>query len=286
MRGVLKSEIWKSFHNGYFVGAIIVGLCIVVINILENVIRTRELSELLLDCLNKGLPISRSYEGFSLFISWIAVRPTGFGSNIFFFIWPILAAMPFGWSYTQDRYSGLYNQIVTKTNLVYYYISKYIATFLSGGIAIAFPLFIDLLLTALICPYCIPDVTMSLMPITNVTFLSEVYYSDPWLYAAIWCLLDFLWGGVTAAVCLCIGMRMKSSIIIVISPFIIYLFIDFILSLISSVLEKKQFFSIMQLPRAASTVYNPYWGVTVILSVLFLLSFILGYWRFKRHELV
>lgn len=286
MRGVLKSEIWKSIHNGYFNGAIIVGLFIVAINLLESAIRTSQLTELLLDYLNKGLPVSTSYEGVSLFISWIAVHPTGLGSNVFFFIWPILAAMPYGWSYMQDRHSGLYNQMVTKTKISYYYLSKYVATFLSGGIAIAFPLCLDLILAALICPYCIPDVTMSLMPITNVTFLSELYYSKPWLYAAIWCILDFFGGGVTSCLCLCVGVHMKSSIAIIISPFIAFLLLDFILSLMSSVLETKQIFSIMQLPRAASTVYNPYWGVPVILSVLFLLSFTLGYWQVRNHELV
>lgn len=286
MRGLIKSELWKSIHNGYFNGAIIVGLCIVAINLLESAIRTNQLTELLLDYIRKGEPISTSYEGFSLFISWIAVHPTGLGSNIFFFIWPILAAMPYGWSYMQDRHTGLYNQIVTKTKISYYYLSKYIATFLSGGIAIAFPLCLDLMLTALICPFCIPNVTMSLMPIINVTFLSKLYYSNPWMYAAIWCMLDFLWGGVTSCLCFCVGTQVKSSIAISISPFVAFLLLDFILSLMSSVLETKQIFSIMQLPRAASTVYNPYWGVTTILGVLFLLSLSGGYWQVRNHELV
>ena len=282
----MKVELWKATHNKFFRRAILIGLTLTLINVAESAHRVKILTSEVVRYIAADIPVSTSIQGFSLFISWMPVHPSGLGSNIFYFIWPILAAMPYAWSYTQERHSGLYNQIVTRGCKNMYFLSKYFALFVSGGIAIALPVTLDLFLTALVCPTDVPDVTKSLIPLMNISFLSRLYYTRPWIYAVIWCCIEFLWGGVIAVACLMVGSKLRFAAAIILFPFISLVLCDFFLSIICNFFKIKQPFSTMQLARAASTAYNPYWTIPTVLCAMLILTLLMGFWQVKKDELV
>jgi len=83
--------------------------------------------------------------------------------------------MPFGWSYHQERQNGVYNQIISRSSKQTYFISKYIAVFVSGGLAVSLPLLFDLFATAMVCPYVVPTPIIPINIISDGYFLSELY---------------------------------------------------------------------------------------------------------------
>lgn len=279
----IKSELWKAFHNRYFCWTIILGVSIAAINNVENMILVSDLSPIML---NSGDNLSKSYQGFSLFINWMAVNATSVGSKIFYFIWPILAAMPFGWSYYQDRKTGLYNQLVSRSNPFVYFTSKYTAVFISGGIAVATPVLINLLINAMICPYCVPKVITSLAMVFDGNFLSELFYTQPWIYAFVWCFIDFVWGGVTACICFLIGTKPKFQVIVMLMPFIVYFIIDYLYTVFLSLTYLNLEVSPLKLAVAASANQNPEWLVVIELCLVFVITYIGGYFQVKHNELV
>ena len=191
----VKAELRKAFQNRMFLISLAVGLLACGMDVVQNALTVRRLTETMLEL--EG--ISTSPEGFSLFTQWIAVNGTTFGNIVFYFVWPILAVLPFGWSYTEERRSGLFDQIVSRVGRRTYFVSKYAAVFVSGGAAVALPVLADLLANALVCPYCVPEAVTSVTPITNGYFLSRLFFTSPWAFALLWCCVEFLWGGVTAS---------------------------------------------------------------------------------------
>ena len=208
MKNNIKTELWKAVHNRMFFVSLLIGILISIINIVENIQNTEIITELLL---HDRTGVSKSYESISLFINWIAVDAGSLGNRIYYFVWPILAAMPFGWSYYQESRNGVFRQIAYRSNPRKYFVSKYIATFVSGGLTVSIPILFNLLVNALICPYCIPKVITSLVGVFDGNFMSELFYTTPWVYAVVWCFVEFLFGGVAASFCILSGTKPRQQ---------------------------------------------------------------------------
>lgn len=286
MRTCIRTELYKAFSNKMLYIAIGIGLLISGINIIQSIINVQEYTERLLHNIAEGRAISSSYAGFSLFINWISTNLIRFSHGLFFFIWPALAAMPYSWSYSAESRNGYYNQIVVRSNAKTYFISKYIAVFVSGGFAIAVPLLFDLLANALISPYCIPDITLSIEPITNSCFLSGLYYTHPWLFAFIWCFVDFLWGGVAACTCFVVGAKIRLQVIVTLIPFVVFTLLDGLNKLLHRLTQITQTLSPINLAQPITMFSNPGWAIFSIMGALFVFSVFAGYQQVVKHELV
>ena len=281
----VRAELNKAFKNRMFLISLGIGLLICGIDVIQNALTVRSLTETMLSLDD----ISKSVEGFSLFDGWIAVNGSTFGNMVFYFVWPILAVLPFGWSYTEERKSGLFDQVVSRVGRKAYFVSKYMAVFVSGGAAVALPVLADLLVNALICPYCVPDVVTSLTPITNGYFLSRLFYTAPWVFAFVWCCVIFLWGGVIACVCLMIGMKFRHQAMALLVPFVTLILLDSVCTLLMGfdALGNGYYeLSPLQLAMAAPLSENPGWLLFSYLGFFFALTFICGYREVVKRELV
>ncbi len=279
MRSMIRIELWKAFHNKMFLSALLFGIAISAINVVENIAIVRELSPYLIGGDGTG-----GYQGFSLFVNWIAVNGTSLGNRILLFVWPILAAMPYGWSYYQERRKGAYNQVAPRCGVKVYFLSKYIAVFVSGGVVIAVPFLFNLLVNALILPYCVPKVISSLVMIFDGHFLSEVFYTSPWLHALIWCCVVFLFGGAVACLSFLAGTKPGLQVMVILSPFAVLVLIDSVLTLLRELNPLSLELSPIRMILAATPNPNPEWLIGSVFAVLLFSSMLIGYWQVKNHE--
>lgn len=278
----MKPELKKALLNKMFCFSLIIGIAICILDVIQNAEAVARLTTILE---NSDDTINKTAEGFSLFVRWIAVNGYTFGNYAFYLVWPILAAIPYGWSYAEDRKSGVYNQVVTRIGTKKYFVAKYMAVFISGGLAIAIPVLVNLLINALVCPYCVPSVVMSLTSITNGYFLSELYYSNPWSFGILWCGVEFLWGGTIAASCLAVGTKFRHQVMVVIFPFVSLLIMDALSSVLASMgLMGNIEISPLRLAQAAPDSANPTWIVFSVIGICILVSTIFGYWQVVKRE--
>lgn len=275
----IKTELWKTLHNRLFWLAIIIGIVIMSVNVFENVQRMSTYGYA-----TSGL--SGNYCGLSLFIHWIAIDGTSMGFRVLYFVWPILISIPFGWSYCQERRSGLYNQIISRCDRMTYFISKYIAVFVSGGVALALPVFLNLMVNALICPALTPNVNDYLSMVYDGNFLSQLYYTVPWLYSLIWCGMEFLWGGAVACLCFIVGAKPRLQVITILTPFVLLIVLDTICTILLSFWHCNLSLSPLNLAAASSANQNPEWLLFLEIGILIATSFIIGRWQVVKHELV
>lgn len=279
----VKTELWKSTHNPMFYAALVIGLGIALINVLENKLTGDELRPLILSGDHVG---SRSPWGFSLFLLWMPLNPTSYGTLLYSLVWPILAAMPYGWSYLRERAGGLYLQTTVRAGRTTNYLAKYAAVFVSGGLAAAFPVLCNLLASAMICPYVLPSI-MNSVQIADGYFLSELYFTAPWAYALLWCGVVFLLGGAAAGLCLLAGAGLRLQVTTMLTPFAILMGLD---GLYAFLYEREGYRDLMLSPLkmvlSVPSAPNPEWVVLAAIFLMFAAGFAGGYWQAVKHELV
>ena len=286
MTATLRTELRKALTNKMLYIAIMFGIVICGMDVFDNALKIQEFDQRISDALAYGGTGRTSHTGYSLFYLWMGMTPMTQGSNWFCLIWPVLAAMAYGWSYADERRSGLFNQIASRGNPRRYYIAKYAAVFISGGLAVAIPVLLNLLVNALVCPF--DYISPSFGLVQNINFMSALFYQNPWGYGLLWCGMTFLCGGIAACLCFIAGTKLRYGFMTILVPYGIYLLLDsLILSLRKSVLADVSLeLSPLKLISAVPGFNNPEWLVFSILGGLTLLSFGIGYWQVVKHELV
>lgn len=282
----IRTELWKAIHNPMFYMALFIGTSVAMINVVENAAIVARFTKSMTDSAVSEDGLSKSCIGFSLFIHWIAVNPASFGARAFYFIWPILAALPYGWSYFAERRTGVYNLLVCRSNVTTYYFAKYCAVFVSGGLAVSVPVLLNLLVNALVCPYALPKAIVPISLVNDGYFLSELYYTIPWAYALIWCGMEFLIGGAAACICLITGTWLRYQALVILTPFVIFTLLDAAFAALGGSMDIKANLSPLALAAAAGARPNPEWAVFSVLAMMVMIGFAGGYWQVIRHELV
>ena len=283
----VRAELTKAFRNRMFVIALVIGLFICGLDVAQTAVEFSEAVKRILSLNIVGE--SKSTRGRSLFVNWIAITAFSFGNMVFYIVWPILAVLPYGWSYAEERKSGMYDQIVSRVGRKAYFVSKYVAVFVSGGAVVALPVLANLLATALVCPYYVLDVADHITPITNGFFLSRLFYTAPWVFALIWCCVEFLWGGVVSCICLMLGTKFRHQAMALLTPFIVFILLESVCSQLmrSDALGNGYYeLSPLQLAMAAPLSENPGWLLFSYLGFFFALTFICGYREVVKRELV
>ena len=81
----------------------------------------------------------------------------------------------------RDRKSGYIKNIYTRVSKRRYLMSKYLAVFLCGGLAVVLPLVVNLGVTAVILPSHLPEIVTSVYTIDATAVLGDLFITQPYL---------------------------------------------------------------------------------------------------------
>ncbi len=285
MSKVIKVELWKATHNIYFLIALTVGLILVLCNVCETCYTVQEITNSCFDAQSVGVPIS-NFAGCSLFVWWIANNGFNFGSTYFYLVWPVLAAMPFAWSYAKESKTGCVYQYITRANRKSYFAAKYLAVFVSGGLVISLQVLADLLINALICPDESLLFMNALTTVENRCFLSSLFYTHPWIYSLIWCVIEFFWGGSAATLSFIGGTKSRFSVTMILIPFVILYALGVVGICIIRLTGTTLMLNPLYLAMATPPGTNPGWLIFSVMGLFAAISLILGYRQVVKHDLL
>ena len=267
MKNIYFNEIKRAFSSTGMKIALLLGSALAVWDVAKVIL---PLHNMLLTT-PQELKNDPLYIPEGLYNNWMGVTLYPVQSYIFYMIIPLLAVLPFGGSFYDDRKSGYIKNVCIRTKREVYYKAKYIAVFLSGGIAIAIPLMLNLMLSALLLPALKPDNACN-TTITGTTMAYELFYTHPLLYSLLFILIDFIFGGVIATIALSYTYYTEYKFGAMIAPFVLYFFLYSLMNL----LDKTQYSLFFMLNAGAS-------GNHVLLYLFaFLLFFLLSYVLFMR----
>ncbi len=180
------------------------------------------------ECLKNGdIEGNPMLTSMSLFCRWLGADVSSFESNVFFFLMPVIVIVPYGWSQVNEmksRYTiNLFNRISRRD----YFISKYIATFLSASIVVLLPLLVNVITLSLFIPALKIENIYPYGALGQRSMWSEFYYESPFLYLALYILVDVIFAGLIAVLCNAVAFFIKNRITVMLSPFFLMLFIDY-----------------------------------------------------------
>lgn len=288
MYNALKTELWKAFHNLGFALAAIIGAALALIH-------TAETAPMVYDALenNRILREAVGIEGFgnmyscSLFLYWMPFTGYTYGSFAFYEIWPILATLPFAWSYSQECRSGSMIQALTRSSRKAGFRAKYLAVFMSGGTVAALPLLISLLVEATFSPAIPLNYSMmQVVGLSNANFLAWLYYSHPWAYCFSWCGVQYLFGGAAAVLSFVFGGKLRFPVMGILLPYAVLYTLAVLGYAASAFVDISLETNIMHMAMAAPLSLNPAWLDFTVIGTMAGGSYIAGSWQVVHHDLL
>lgn len=215
-KNLLKMECKKAFKNKYFYISLGIGMLFSFMSFLYNV-EGYELFQKDVEQLS-GNPMIQAQ---GLYNTWIGGETISLGFTLFYTLIPILAAIPFGWSFCRERNSGYLKCIATRCSRKTYYMAKYIAVFLSGGAVIFIPLLANFILTACFVPAVKPSIIyLMYYTVGHGSLLSKLFYTHPTIYVVFFLLMDFIFAGLFAVMSYAFSLYVKNWVGVIILPFL------------------------------------------------------------------
>lgn len=283
MKTILSVELKKMLRSRTLLWAILIGVAICSVNVVENYYSRQEYFEREAEILVPG------YANLSILHRWIDGSQMTVGEIVFYAVFPLLSAMPFSWSLLSERREGYTNQSIIRRSKRTYLVAKFIAVFLSGGIAIISATVFNLMANMWILPVC--KTLPALVGYGDGVFLSKILFSKPWLYLLLCLVTSFVWAGSLACLGLTVSLFLQNTIVAVLFPFALVLGGSFLIEGLaaphtgSSYLGRLET-SPMQLLHAMTTNSNPAWYVWTVQLVFLGLITVVYCLRGMRDEML
>jgi len=172
---------------------------------------------------NDLFPVYTSYN------YWIGGEMQSLMYSLFFTLLPVFAVLPFGWSYYLERKSGYIKQVVTKTGKRTFFLAKLIAVFISGALVVFIPLIINFLIVSAVYPSTLPQVNYVFYNYVGFgSMWSDLFFTIPWLYVALYILLDSLFAGLFAISAFAVSFFVKNRVAVVFFPFVFCMALEYL----------------------------------------------------------
>ena len=273
MKAIYTNEIKRAFNTIGMKLALLVGCALSIWHVITVIMpisegQNYELSANAIDDL---------YVPISLYSTWMGNELFPIQSYIFYLILPLLAVLPFGSSFFEDIKSGYIINVCTRVEKKIYFKAKYLAVFLSGGVAVVAPLLLNLVLSSMFMPAFIPD-NGTVGTISPTTMAYEVFFTHPLIYVLMLIVIDFIFAGVIATLALSYTYFTEHRFGVMIVPFVFYFFIYSLTNLI----DKTDYSLFFMLNGGANNNYLPVYILYFLL--FFALSYVIFMWKGKKQD--
>lgn len=171
------------------------------------------------------------YSESNLLSNWMVIYGFNLPSSIFWNIFPLLATFGFSWSYIQEKNNGYKAQCIIGEGKRKYFTTKFLVTFISGGLVVVIPILLNLSLMALVIPYeKIESIHIIETGITQYNLWGYLFYDHPIIYIFMMIGFTFLYSGTIACLSLFVSSFIHQKNIIMIIPYLLLLGIYYISS--------------------------------------------------------
>lgn len=205
----------------------------------------------------------------SAFQFWIGAGSSNFEGILFVRLFPILAVMPYASTYVSDIRNGLIKNYYTRTRKHNYLVSKYIVTFITGGMAVTIPLLANFLLTTASLPSIVWPIGVFTMS-ANCMW-SDIFYTNPYLYVLMMLGLMFLCGGFISTFALAFSNLVSNIFVVMLAPFIVCEFTNAMIRLSSISWIRKMapqaLFSISQIAPKSGISYIVFFLIMIVIDI-------------------
>lgn len=169
------------------------------------------------------------YSAASCFHFWMLVNSYELASGIFRMVWPLLAALPYAWSWHAEIKSGLLDQQYARADRRACLAAKLLATFYSGAVAVALPALVSLIACACFAPATPVWVSdLIYVGVTSSAPLSQLFYSAPLAFCLVWTLIVGCVAGLWATTVASLAVLMRSFLQAAVASYLVLHVLSFL----------------------------------------------------------
>lgn len=230
MSNMLKIEIFKVLKSKGLIISVSIGIFLSIWVIIDGIINQKSMYDAFV---TNPEVTGNIYFPITVYNTYIGINHTSIASSIFYFILPILAALPYGSSLVSEKKSGYIKSVVIRSGKSTYYISKFIAAFFSGVLVCIIVMTFSMIFSFMIFPDIKPDVITSTFPAAfRSNMWSNLYINHPLVYLLLYSCIDICYSGIFALISIASTFIADYKFTVLASPMLIYIagsyFIDFL----------------------------------------------------------
>lgn len=211
---LLKVEWAKAFWNKHFFGALFVGVAMSCIHIVTSILPN----------LPVPLELSQLDTPYNL---WMGIDGMNAMHFSFYFILPLLVAIPYSDSLWLDRKNGYMKVSIIRTTRRKYYSSKFVICFIMGFLVVMCTLMFDFMAASMLLPSALPP-HPSFGPyysLQTLEYFVGVYYTSPLLFVMMYTGIASLYGAIFSCFCFSLSFLVNNKFVILSGAFILMLFL-------------------------------------------------------------
>lgn len=217
MKRLIKIEKERLLSSKTFYITMLIGIIIAV-------------SQFIIEVIPASQDLLKAYSGVSYTLPSVFKKSMSLNTSspfrmVYLITFPILAMMPFALTYCSDLKTGYVKNIYTRELKEKYLLSKFIVTFVSGGMAVIFPVILNIMLTMTVLPVAIP-VQNGTFAIMSKSFMCKTFYSNPFLYVFVYLIIIFAFGGIFATLILAFTRLIQNVFLLSLSTFVLWYMLD------------------------------------------------------------
>lgn len=221
---LLKMELSRAFRNRLYYAVLAVGIVLALLSAAYGIQTHFEM-------LPKELsPTSWGPTGWdSCYVFWMSVHDVVPFEGLFYQLVLLLAAIPYACSMRQELEFGYANQVFSRVCRGKYFVAKYIATFISGGLVALIPSTVNLVTLACFVPAYLPSIENVLnIGVYTSALWSEIFYTNPLLYCVLYSALAFFVCGLWAVSVLGLSLLIRNRVALISGTYLAAILSDFI----------------------------------------------------------
>lgn len=219
---MIRIELKKAFHNRMLYITLAIAIAIAVFSAVTNIQDYTAMEEMKAGYrYHADIPGNPEHEIISTHNRWIGQDTSSMGTSLFYLLLPLLAALPYSWSYLSEQHSGYVKNVITRNERKPYYLAKYVATFLSGAFIIFVPMLLNLVIVSSVIPAAGPDISYDMYyGLLATDMLTSVFYTKPILFIVLRLIMGSGFAGLIATAVMGLGQFIKKTVAVLILPFL------------------------------------------------------------------
>lgn len=232
---LIKVELKKAFGpNPCFWASLAVGMGLAVLSAMHSATVFGNTLEMALKYWDESDAL---YSATSCFSFWMPVSPSEWPMGVFVLVWPLLAALPYAWSWSTEKRAGLVAQQAARASRLSCLAAKAVVAFLSAAAAIAVPLLANLVMCACIAPASpnwVSDVLY--LGVTRDAPLSALFYNAPLAFCLLWTLVAAVLAGLWAVLVLSLTALLDNFAPTLVASYLVLHVLSYVGSQLSAIL--------------------------------------------------
>lgn len=217
---MFQFEFQRGFSRRFYI-AIAIGSMIAILDfILSSGSMVRNVLEMVQESHFGKMLIEKTNYSISVVECFMGIRMSSL-SYTYFFILPLLCAIPYSDSYCLDR-TGYVSFLTGRMEFLHYVRSKFLISFLSAGCTAVIPLLLNLVLCMCFFPFSKPISLIGRYSVMQDSVFQNIFYEHPVMYIFLYLTFVFILFGLLNCVSI-IAVRIENnSLAAFLTPFAIY----------------------------------------------------------------